>query len=124
MRAIAFDLPATETYTARHCLWIPGGKLAVAGFLTVTCVKKAGDCDGPHTYGVTRDGGVVTVWKLPPVADDVPAAVAAAKRKAAERQRPYRVTLTPHGAKCNCRARVDGCKHTTAVRELLARNLI
>lgn len=124
MKAVAFKLTPTETYTARHCLWIPGGSLAPTGFLTVTCVKRSGECDGPHTYGVTRDGPVVTVWKLPPSNDGQPRAVAAARAKAATRQRPYRVTLSPDGLRCDCRAKVDGCKHADATAELLARNLI
>ncbi len=124
MTVIRFVLSATETYTARRCLWIPSPRLAADGFLTVTCVKKNGECDGPHTYGVKRDGPAVTVWKLPPETDDLPAGLAAAKGKAATKQRPYVVTLSPDGMRCNCRARVDGCKHSSSVRELLARNLI
>lgn len=128
MTPTSFNLGKTESYISRPACWIPGGSAACDGFVAITCVKRNGDCDGPHTYGVQRcqlaRGRVeVTVWKLPAYDDDRPAAVRAANAVKGVTQRPYRVTVTADGVACNCRSRA-GCKHAAAVAELVKRQLI
>ena len=116
-----FRLPATETYSRRLCVWVPGGTLSLDGFLTITCVKKNGTCDGPFTYGVMRDGCKVTVWRVD-VDDNGPPVLAQAKRAQAMKRKPYVVTV---GAvyRCSCRSRV-ACKHLDGTAELIRRGLI
>lgn len=76
------------------------------GFLTVTCVKANGMCEGPNTYSVQREGPKFTIWK-----------------SGDKKQKPYIVTLVPGGYKCSCRSRVN-CKHGDGITELINRQLI
>ena len=64
LMVVTFNLGPTPTYTSRPAVWVTGGRVAVDGFLSLTCVKKNGECDGPHTYGVSRDGDEVVVWRI------------------------------------------------------------
>jgi hypothetical protein len=125
MNPTLFNLGKTETYISRPACWVPGGSLPCDGFVTVTCVKRNGDCDGPHTYGVKLDQlDRVTVWKLPDGDEgEKPSAVKDAKAKGQVKPRPYVGAVTATGYRCNCRARV-GCKHGDCVTELRKRKLI
>jgi hypothetical protein len=117
----AFNMGKTPTYVSRPAVWIPGGSLPVDGCLTISCVKKNGDCDGPFTYGVVRDGDTVTVWRIGGD-DSGPPAVAAERTKQEAKRRPYRVTVGA-SVTCDCRSR-HGCKHKDAIVELVKRKLV
>ena len=93
------------------------------GFLTVTCVRANGTCDGPHTYGVVRDGDAVTVWR---VGDDGGhPALAAERRSVGLARKPYVVKVECGGVvRCSCRAGHKGCKHRDGIAALVARKLI
>jgi hypothetical protein len=130
MRVIPFRLTPTETYKERTCAWVDGLQVPCDGLLTVTCVKRNGDVDGPTTYAVERDRSFgqlaktvrVVVWKI---GGDVagPAAIAAAKATRHAKQRPYVVTVTGDTVTCGCRSRVE-CKHITCVQYLLTNGII
>ena len=119
-----FNMGATKAaYTSRPAVWIPTPRLATDGMLTGTGVKADGTCDGPHTYGVVRDGDRVTVWRVGECGGHP--ALAAQRRAAGLAKKPYVVTVEGVTATgCSCRAGYRGCKHRDSVAELVRRKLI
>jgi hypothetical protein len=125
MTMATLDLGATDTYRERRAAWVSWPRSSVLGVLTVTTVGKAVATTTYMVGWVSKHSLLLEPMAVPPM-DDVPAAIAAGRERAALRRKAYTVTVQPWGGPtCTCEGFMTGrCKHADAIAELVRRGII